>query len=85
MIPLRHDEIRWTSNPLDHPENVDLLGLDEREILAYARDFQEECRTLRYCLRESFHALARQHDQLTRTTRVIDHQRRELRAQRVAA
>ena len=85
-------EIPWTSIPVRRIEDVtaiDLTAMTHDEVLSYATDTREELCSVRELLYESIAMNARQHDELKRAARIVDHLRIELRAlrdhQRVAA
>lgn len=78
------DDIPWMLRPIARLEECtakDLLALDGRQLLAYTATVREDARALRLTLHEALALIARQQDQLTRATRVIDFQRQQLRKQ----
>jgi hypothetical protein len=81
-------EIPWTLPSMarleDAPIGV-LLGLAPDEVLSYAADCREDLRAVRSTLSEALAMIARQHDQLVRAARVIEHQRQQLRSGRSVA
>ncbi len=76
------DEIPWTSEPVARAEDVELLMLSEPELWHYASDLQHEARWLRRLSHAALAEIARLIDALGRASRIIDHQRQQLRAQR---
>jgi hypothetical protein len=82
------EEIRWTLEPRARLEDLsgeDLLALDPGELLTYAADCRDDLRAVRDTLHQALAFIARQQDQITRATRIIEWQRQQLRDGRVAA
>lgn len=68
---LNADDIRWVVQPVSRVECVDLLGLDERELFAYARDLQQELESVRLLLHEALTALVRANGQRDRALKTV--------------
>lgn len=78
--PVSAEDIQWHLAPLPSPENVDLLGLDDTQLLDYARDLQRDLRSVRALLHETMTALARTVEQRDRALFIIQQTRRQSRA-----
>jgi hypothetical protein len=81
-----HRDIPWTLAPIPRIESFDaarLFGLSPLQVLSYACICREDLRSVRALLGEALVMIARQQDQLARSTRVIEFQRQQIRSQRV--
>jgi hypothetical protein len=68
---LNVDEMRWGVEPVAPAEGIDVLGLDESEIFAYARDLQQELESLRLLPHESLSAFVRVSQQRDRALKAV--------------
>ncbi len=51
-------DIPWTSEPIAHSEEADVLMLDERELLSYCVALQGDCGWLRRLLHQAIETVA---------------------------